>query len=261
MSLTIRFALVTFSIGFAIEGATEGYQFLSYGYLHTAWVGFYYIGLITTGAGFYLMYRGRHEWTSLHHRSVLRGHRFAWTAAALFGGAVLAIALVAMAEGPSSTGSTPLLLVALVGAAVALAFGNFFLGLVLLVRHLVRPWAQWVAWAAFVWSLGVAVLTGIVVGREFPSLLVGFFSDPLGLVVSFAPLAFTMAPLFVSYGLFTVAYLDAADRVRKGLDQADLPPGTDLTSTAPQTPERGEATPTNVPSETAAGAPPPPVPP
>lgn len=216
MSLTIRLALLTFAIGFAVEGATEAYQFASYGYLHTGWIGLYYVGLATTCVGFYLMYRGRHEWNALHRDSVRRSHRFAWSALALFLGAMVAIALLALALGPSSTDRTPLILVALVGAGVALAFGNFFLGLVLLVRHLVSRWGLYLAWGAFTWSLGVAVLTGFVVGSEFPTLLSAFFTAPLSLFVAIAPLAFTMAPLFVAYGLFTVAYLDAERRVRAG---------------------------------------------
>ncbi len=252
MSLTIRLALLTFAVGFAVEGATEAYQFASYGYLHTGWIGLYYVGLATTCIGFYLMYRGRHEWNALHRESVRRSHRFAWSALALFLGAMAAIALLALALGPSSTDRTPLILVALVGAGVALAFGNFFLGLVLLVRHLVSRWGLYLAWGAFLWSLGVAVLTGLVVGSEFPTLLSAFFIDPLSLFVAFAPLAFTMAPLFVAYGLFTVAYLDAERRVRAGAspsvgarESSDVPTkGPEArSSSAPVTPAEGSETP------------------
>ena len=45
-----------------------------------------------------------------------------------------------------------------------------------------------------------------MVGSEFQKLLHQFFTNPLGLIVSFAPLAFVIAPLFVAYFLFAGAY-------------------------------------------------------
>jgi hypothetical protein len=204
-----RAALLTFAIGFLVEGATEVYQFLAGGYLARGWVGFYYVGLATTIIGFYLMYLGRHEWTETHRKRVRAGHRLAWAAVAIFGLATVAIAILGdLYGGPDSSGP-PAALGWLVGGAVAVAFGSFFLGLVVVVEHLVGRYVRVATWVAFGWSLGVAVLTGFVVGREFPSLLRQFFTNPLLLVGSFAPLAFVIAPLFVTYFLFSAAYLDA----------------------------------------------------
>jgi len=190
------------------------YQFFSAGYTHRGWIGFYYVGLVTTGIGFYLMYRGRHEWTETHHRSVRRGHHLLWVALAIFIGAVGAIAVLGALEGSPGHGGPPSVVVWIVGGLVALAFGNFFLSLVVLVERLVGPVGRLVSWAAFAWSLGVAVLTGYIVGNGFLNLLHQFFTNPLGLVVSFAPLAFVMAPLFVTYFLFAVAYSEAYLRLR-----------------------------------------------
>lgn len=212
---TIRLALATFVFGFLAESAAELYQLVSYGFDRPGWIGFYYVGLVTTGLGFYLMYRGRHEWTDLHRRNVYRGHRFLWAAVGIFGGALVAIAVLGTWEGRSPSGGGPWVAVAwVVGGLVALAFGNFFLGLATLVDRLTGRFGRPLLWAAFAWSLGVAVLTGIVVGEEFRSLLHQFFTDPLGLVVSFAPLAFVIAPLFVSYLLFAAAYTEAYLRLR-----------------------------------------------
>lgn len=210
----IRLALATFVVGFVVEGATETYQFFSYGYSGQAWIGFYYIGLVTTGLGFYLMYRGRHEWTETHRRSVARGHRFLWVALGMFIGAAGAIAALGALEGNSGGGGPPAVVVWIVGGLVALAFGNFFLSLVVLVERLLGPVGRILSWVAFAWSLGVAVLTGFNVGNGFLTLLHQFFTNPLGLIVSFAPLAFVIAPLFVTYFLFAAAYSDAYLRIR-----------------------------------------------
>ncbi|MGI0071156.1 MAG: hypothetical protein ACRECT_03695 [Thermoplasmata archaeon] len=226
MTRTIRLALATFIIGFLVEAAVELYQFLSYGLNRPGWPGFYYIGLVTTGVGFYLMYRGQHEWTALHQRNVHRGHRFLRASIAIFVGAVLAIAVLGATEGnPAGAGPAPGL-AWLVGGLVALAFGNFFLGLAMLVDQLVGPYGRVLAWTGFAWSLGVAVLTGFLVGGEFPTLLHEFFTNPLGLIVSFAPLAFVIAPLFVSYGLFAAAYTDAFRRLRAPGAPGSTPPET-----------------------------------
>ncbi len=214
MTRTIRLALATFVVGFVVEAGVEVYQFVSYGLSQPGWIGFYYVGLVATGLGFYFMYRGRHEWTELHRRNVYRGHRLLWAAIAIFAGAVGAIAVVGTWQGnPSGPGPSPVI-AWVVGGLVALAFGNFFLSLAVLVDRLVGKVGKVVAWSAFGWSLGVAGLTGLVVGDEFTSLLHEFFTNPFGLVVSFAPLAFVIAPLFVSYLLFAVAYSEAYLRLR-----------------------------------------------
>jgi hypothetical protein len=236
MTRSTRLALATFALGFVVEAGTEAYQFFAHGYRTQAWPGFYYVGLGTTVAGFYLIYRGRGEWTDSHRRLVKHGHRAAWAALALFAVATVLIVVAGLAFGTHS--GAPLWLEALVGGAVAVAFGNFFLGLLLIVYRLVGPLGRALALAAFVWSLGVALLTGWIVGQEYVSLLQQFVSDPLTLVASFAPLAFAMAPLFVTYFLLTGAYLDALHRIRErrssiskatdsrlGRDRSELPPG------------------------------------
>lgn len=215
MTRTVRIALGTFVVGFLFEAGAELYQFLSFGVGAHGWIGLYYVGLVTTGVGFYLMYRGRHEWTELHRRQVLRGHRHLWIAVGIFAGALVAIALLSQLPSLRSghDASTPIAW--LVGGLVALSFANFFLGLATLVDRLVGRWGRVCAWTAFAWSLGVAVLTGTLVGGELPALLTQFFTDPLGLIVSFAPLAFVIAPLFVSYLLYAAAYSEALVQLRR----------------------------------------------
>lgn len=209
MTRNLRVALGTFVLGFLLEAGTELYQWLSFGRSTPGGVVLYYVGLATTVAGFYLMYRARHEWSEGHRRNVRRGHRVLWSALAIFAGAVLAIAVVGTATDGGRTAGTPAALAWPVGGLVALAIGNFFLGLALLVDQLADRIGPLLAWSGFVWSLGIAVWAGALVGGEFSSLLRQFFTDPLVLVVSFAPVTFAIAPLFVTYALLSVAYFDA----------------------------------------------------
>lgn len=214
-----RLALLTMAGGFLFEAGTEVYQLASSG--RTGPLLLYYVGLVTTGVGFYFMYRGRKEWNEHHHLSVLRGHRHLWAAVGTFAGAVAAIAIVSdlRGAGPGLTDVAGWL----AGGLVALSFGNFFLGLTLLVDRLAPRWGRGAAWTAFAWSLGVAGLTGYVVAGEFVTLLDRFFTDPLGLVASFAPLAFAISPLFVSYLLYAAAYSSAVGRLGR---TSPSPPAT-----------------------------------
>ena len=214
MASKTQWSLRTFALGFLVEAATEAYQFESTGGAEkAAWIGFYYVGLVTTAVGFYLIYLGRREWTDLHRKRVRQGHRCLGFGLMMFLGAALALAILAKVLGSSNAGGTPDWAVAVVGGLVALSLGTFFLGLVQIVLELAGPVGRALAWGGFAWSLGVAVLTGLAVGERIRSLLGEFLSNPLGLVVGFAPLAFVLSPLFVAYALFAYAYLDADHRL------------------------------------------------
>jgi hypothetical protein len=208
-------ALATFILGFVIEASTGLFQLLSYGSSRPAWIGLYYAGLVATAVGFYFLYRGRHEWTEHHRKRVVRGHQLLWTAALIFAAAFGVIAAVSAFSGAGGPGAPSPVVAGVVGGLVALAMGNFFLGLATLVDRLCGRFGRILAWAGFAWSLGVAVLTGLMVGNQLPSLLHEFLSSPATLIASFAPLAFVMAPLFVAYSLFAVAYADAYLGVRR----------------------------------------------
>jgi len=211
---TIRIAVATIVAGFLVEGGTETYQFFSYAYALPVWTGFYYVGLFTTGLGFYLMYLGFHQWAQTHRRSVPQGPRRHWVSLAMFiGGAGTVAVLGAVAGGPGAVGPTDLV-ASPVGGLVVLAFGNFFLGLAVRMERLVSGVARLMLWSAFAWSIGVAVLTGYVVGNDILELVYEFFTNPLGLIASSAPLAFVIAPLFVTYFLLATAYTDAYLRIR-----------------------------------------------
>lgn len=209
MTDTIRLALPTFILGLIIEATAGILQLASYELHDRSWIGLYYLGLATTGLGLFLMYRGRHRWEGLNRKRMLQGYRLLWSAVAMFGGAVAVIALVSLLNGQDAGSNAPPVIAWSVGGLVAFALGNFFLGLVILVDRLVGTFGKILARIGLVWSLGVAVLVGLVVSAQFGSLLDEFFTNPLGLVGSYRPLAIIIAPLFVSYLLLAAAYAEA----------------------------------------------------
>jgi len=215
MAENIRLAIISLAVGFSIEAAAGILQITSYGSAYRRWIGLYYVGLVTTGLGLFLLYRGWYRWTELHPGNALRRGWFLRAVLAILVGAVAAIAVLSTLQGQSS--GTPLAVAWLVGGLISFALGTFFLSLVLSVDRLVGRFGRLLAAAGFGWSLGVAVLTGLVVGGQFGSLLRELLTDPLGLIVSSRPLASVIALLFVSYLLFAGAFAEACRRLPTSL--------------------------------------------
>jgi hypothetical protein len=145
-----------------------------------------------------------------------RDWRAPWVAVLLFVVGTAASAIVSEIEGGPPSGGSPAAVVWLTGGLVVLLLGNFFFGLRRNVLPYLSPTGKVAAAAAFVWSLGVSVLTGILVGNVILKLLVEFFTLQWGaVVVAFAPVAGAMAPLFVTYFLFLGAYWDAHRQIAR----------------------------------------------
>jgi hypothetical protein len=216
MPPSIRIALVPFMLGFLLEGATEVYQLATLGASGPLASVLYYIGIATTLLGFFYFYRGQQQWKGLHRTAIEHGHRHLLIALSLFGGGTVAVAVLSLVEHATGGSGVLLALGWLAGGLFALALGNFFLSLITIVRELLGRLARLVSWAAFGWSLGVAVLAGWVISVHFVEILRVFFTDPLGLVGTFAPLALALSPLFVTYFLLTAVYWEA---YRKPLPQ------------------------------------------
>jgi hypothetical protein len=132
-----------------------------------------------------------------------------WKGLTFFAGGTGSCAALSLVLGGAGTGGSPFWVAWPVGGLIVLALGNFFLGL----RNLVRPAGTRVggalAWGAFIWSLGVATVTGLAVGQHAVQLLVEFATDWAALFTSAAPILADLATLFVSYALLTVVYFEA----------------------------------------------------
>ena len=72
MAENIRLAIISLAVGFSIEAAAGILQITSYGSAYRRWIGLYYVGLVTTGLGLFLLYRGWYRWTELHPGNALR---------------------------------------------------------------------------------------------------------------------------------------------------------------------------------------------
>lgn len=205
-----RHALQVVILGFAVEGATELYQFLERGNLVQGPLA-YYTTLATTLLGFYLMFLGFREWHAFHPkarpiRTAISPVRRYWFGLSLFAGGTAMTAALNLVLGSGDPGSAPFWLAWPVGGILVLAFGNFFFGL----RRLARPWGTSggaaLGWVAFAWSLGVGAVAGLAVGERVVALLTEFVTNWVALVASFAPIVVAMSPLSVSYALLIWAY-------------------------------------------------------
>jgi hypothetical protein len=216
-------ALAVLAGGFVVEGGTEVYQFLSRGSLGTGSAAIYYLTLVTTVLGFYLMFRGLHEWSLFHPRARNRPPRAVgatgapsparpvpWRGLALFGGGAIATAILNVILGGLGRGGSPFVIAWLVGGIVVLAFGSFFLSLERTLRPFADRWGAGMTVVAAVWALGTSVVAGLVIGERSLGLLADFFTNWTALVELIAPIVVAMSPLFVAYGLLTIAYIRVA---------------------------------------------------
>jgi hypothetical protein len=205
--------------GFAVEGATEVYQFLVRGNLVQGPLE-YYTTLATTILGFYLMFLGLREWHAFHpkparSRSVPHTHRWPWLGLALWTGGTAMTAVLSIVLGGGGTGATSPGIVWPVGGVVVLAFGSFFFGLRKEAQLSGSSWGSALGWVAFFWSLGVATVAGLVVGDRAVRLLTEFVTNWVALIASLGPIVVAMSPLFVTYALMTGAYWPALRQERE----------------------------------------------
>jgi hypothetical protein len=208
-------------LGFAVEGATEVYQFLERGNLTNGPIE-YYTTLVTTILGFYLMFLGLREWHVFHPKparrtSVSSKRRWPWIGLALWTGGTAMTAVLSIALGGGGTEAAPFWMAWPVGGVVVLAFGRFFFGLRKEAQLLGSSWGSALGWTSFLWSLGVATVAGLVVGDQALLLLTQFFTDWVALVDSLGPIVVAMSPLFVTYALIIGAFWPALKEPRIGV--------------------------------------------
>jgi hypothetical protein len=214
--ISARHGLSVLLFGFAVEGATEAYQFLTRGNLAEGPLE-YYSTIATTLLGFYLMFLGLREWhTFVPKRWPTKGavptrRRLRFGLALWLGGTIATTAL-GLAFAGQGTGSTPIWIAGPVGGLVVLAFGSFFFGLRKEAHPVGSAGGNLAGWIAFAWSLGVAAVAGTVVGDRAFLLLTEFVTNWVALVTSAAPIIVAMSPLFVTYALLIGAFWPAVRR-------------------------------------------------
>lgn len=208
-------------LGFAVEGATEVYQFLQRGNLVNGPLE-YYTTLGTTIFGFYLMFLGLREWHAFHPKPVRRKpvppkRRWPWVGLAFWTGGTAMTAVWSIALGGGGAEAAPFWIAWPVGGVVVLVFGTFFFGLRKEAQLLGSSWRNVLGWAAFTWSLGVATFSGLVVGNQALLLLTEFVTNWVALVAAVGPIFVAMSPMFVTYALMIGGFWPALRKQRNGL--------------------------------------------
>jgi hypothetical protein len=208
-------------LGFAVEGATEVYQFVERANL-TQGLLEYYLTLGTTILGFYLMFLGLREWHAFHPKPARRKpvppkRRWPWFGLAFWTGGTAMTAVWSIALGGGGTGVAPFWIAWPVGGVVVLVFGTFFFGLRKEAQILGSSWRDVLGWAAFTWSLGVATFCGLVIGNQALLLLIEFFTNWVALVATVGPILVAMSPMFVTYALMIGGFWPALRKPRNGI--------------------------------------------
>jgi hypothetical protein len=205
-----RHGLAILFLGFGTEAATEVYQFLARGNLVQGPV-VYYLTLATTILGFYLMFLGLREWHAFYPNrepaapTPMR-RPWPWFGLSLWVGGTVLTAIASLAFGSGGTDPAPPWIAWPVGGLVVLAFGRFFFGLRREAARLGSPFGNALGWTAFVWSVGVATIAGLVVGERAVDLLSEFVTNWVALIASVGPIVVAMSPLFVAYALTISAF-------------------------------------------------------
>ncbi len=221
MTTNLRVSLAIFSVGFAVEGASDVYSVLSHGSFRPGANFLVYLPVAVTLLGLLFVWVGRHEWNELHRSRVRHAHR---VFGASLAGAVIAGAIVGLLAYRPQLG-VPLWAEAVFGAAVgSLVFGTF-LTYVFLVFHLVGRPSQAVLIASVAWAFAVSALIGATLASNLGGIVALIGHREVSLPSFLAPVDTLSSYLFLSYFLLLAAYADAHRKVAAGRKAPPLAPG------------------------------------
>jgi uncharacterized membrane protein YidH (DUF202 family) len=224
----LRLSLSIFTIGFLIEAGVNAYDILTGSSKGTTGQILFIIGVVATLLGVTFLTLGRHEWNELHKQRVHHAHLTL----------LVTVLLALAAAGPvayyvyMAALALPTWLAYEVGAAVA---GSIFFSFVLyaiIVFHLLGRTGRAILMLALVAAVPVVGIVGYHIAGDLPTYLTTVRSSPQKLAALIEPVATYLSYMFLAYGLFAVAYIDAHRRVARGLQ----PPTVD--GTPPTVPAR-----------------------
>jgi hypothetical protein len=209
----LRLSLTIFTVGFLIEAGVNGYDILTGSSKGTTGELLFVIGAIASVLGITFLTIGRHEWNELHKQRVHHAHLTFLVTVLL---AIAAAGPVAYYAYMAAIG-IPSWLAYEVGAAVA---GSLFFSFVLyaiIVYHLLGTTGRAVLVFALIAAVPVVGIVGYHIAGGLPMYLTTVRSSPSKLAALIEPVATYLSYMFLAYGLFAVAYIDAHRRVAKGL--------------------------------------------
>ncbi len=224
MAPNLRLSLTIFTIGFAIEAGVNAYDILTGSSKGTTGEVLFIIGVVATLFGVTFLTIGRHEWNELHKQRVHHAHLTF----------LVTVLLALAAAGPvayyvyMSALALPTWLAYEVGAAVGASLFFSFVLYAIIVYHLLGTTGRAILIAALVAAVPVVGVVGFHIAGALPTYLATVRSSPTKLAALIEPVATYLSYMFLAYGLFAVAYIDAHRRVARGLE----PPGAEGAATS-----------------------------
>jgi uncharacterized membrane protein YidH (DUF202 family) len=209
----LRLSLSIFTIGFAIEAGVNAYDVLTGTSTGRTGEILFVIGALATVVGVTFLTLGRHEWNELHKQRVHHAHLTFLLTVLLALAAAGPVAYYAYMAGLAIPGW----LAYEVGAAVAASLFFSFVLYAIIVYHLLGTTGRVILALALVAAVPVVGIVGYHIAGGLPMYLTTARSSPSTLVALIEPVAAYLSYMFLAYGLFAVAFIDAHRRVAKGL--------------------------------------------
>jgi len=204
----LRLTLAILTIGFAIEGAMEGYTYLSRSYRLPYAALIFILGPFVTLVGMLVLWMGRHQWNDLLSRRFRHAHRtFGVSLVALVVGAALLVWYSYDLAVPISWWASWVFGAALM-ASLLLTFATYVLLALPATARLGKALLLALGWAAV-----VSFWIGQTLAQEFGAIVIVLRTRTLGDIPLSAPIAGFESYLALTYALLIIAYVDAFRRV------------------------------------------------
>jgi hypothetical protein len=211
-----RAALVSFLVGFALEGVSEIYQFAGHETAPGVGALAYFAGLAAALLGFYFFWRGGFEWSRLPHDSAKTSpRRPARVNLTLLVCGIAAVAIWNIVTRTVGSGDTPFPLAWVVGGAFVWAVAAFFLSLRDRLRAFHGNGLAVPGWIPVAWAFGIGTVSGLLLGQVIVGLFVDFFTDWAALFAALGPFVGAVSPLFVAFALISAVYAACLGRVSR----------------------------------------------
>jgi uncharacterized membrane protein YidH (DUF202 family) len=208
----LRLTLAILSLGFVIEGAIEGYTYLSRSYRLPYAALIFILGPFVTLAGLLVLWMGRHEWNDLLSRRFRHAHRtFGFSLLAL----IVAVALLIWCSYGSAAPISWWVSWGF-GAAVMASLLLTFATYVLIAFHLTAMVGKSLLLVALGWAAVVSFWIGQALAQDFGAIVLVLRTQTLADGPLNASIAGLESYLALTYALLTIVYIDAFRKAPAG---------------------------------------------
>jgi hypothetical protein len=225
----LRIALTVLSVGFALEGTAQLYEFLHPGSIVFGESGLFALPFLLAFAGLIFVWIGCDEWWKDVHQGRARTATRIFVATVL-GGFVAAGLVVGLVEEPSI--GTPLWAQLVFGGAIAsLVFGTLATCAYLLYHLVSRP-TRLALHFALAWGLIVSGVVGAVFASHLAEILTLPSQRTVEIPAFVASVGIFLSYLFVSFFLLFAASVEAHIAVVRGTAREPNAPGVPVVQKA-----------------------------